>query len=39
LGLGRAKRCGQRYISALTDPQGLKVWSERPCRHPSCFWA
>lgn len=30
---------GQRYMSTLTDPQGLKVWSERPCRHPSCFWA
>ena len=30
---------GQRYMSTLTDPQGLKVWSERPRRHPSCFWA
>jgi hypothetical protein len=30
---------GQRYRSTLTDPQGLKVWSERPCKHPSCFWA
>src|SRR5215813_8911412 len=26
-------------MSTLTDPQGLKVWSERPRRHPSCFWA
>jgi len=29
----------QRYIVTLIDPQGLKVSSERPCRHPSCFWA
>ena len=36
---GWPQRRGQRYSSTLTDPQGLKVWSERPCKHPSCFWA
>ena len=30
---------GQRYIEELTDPQGFKVLIERPCKHPSCFWA
>ena len=33
------QRRGRRYRLTLTDPQGLKVWSERPCKHPSCFWA
>ena len=32
-------RRGQRYIEELIEPQGLRVWSERPCKHPSCFWA
>ena len=36
---GWPQRRGQRYRSTVTDPQGLKVWSERPCKHPSCFWA
>lgn len=30
---------GERSLGALIDPQGLKVCSERPCKHPSCFWA
>jgi len=30
---------GQRYIEWVTDPQGLKVSTECPRTHPSCFWA
>jgi hypothetical protein len=32
-------RRGQRYIEELTEPQGLRVLIECPCKHPSCFWA
>jgi hypothetical protein len=32
-------RRGQHYIEELTDPHGLKVLIEWPCKHPSCFWA
>jgi hypothetical protein len=41
LGVARGwpQRRDQLYMLTLTDPQGLKVWSERPCKHPSCFWA
>jgi RNA-directed DNA polymerase len=30
---------GQFYIEELTEPQGLRVLIECPCKHPSCFWA
>ncbi len=35
----RRQYSSPRYIVVLIDPQGLKVWIERPCKHPSCFWA
>lgn len=28
-----------RYIEVLSDPQGLRLLSKRPCQHSSCFWA
>ena len=37
--LGGARGGRLRYMLTPTDPQGLKVSSERPCKHPSCFWA
>jgi hypothetical protein len=28
-----------RYIEVLSDPQGLRLLSKRPCQHSSCSWA